>query len=99
MTSPTQIEIATGDPRRLDLQSIIDEAMSATGLSDMGAPDILPDLQVLLTALVNEARLSVNGVEAQRAALTNLVLGRYELEYWSGQMRRYMEQRHVLEKQ
>jgi hypothetical protein len=64
---------------RLNLEDMLAAARAATGLSDLGEPDILPGLAVLTEALINEARLHPLGVETQRAALTNLISSRLRI--------------------
>ncbi|MDD5175960.1 MAG: sulfotransferase [Sterolibacterium sp.] len=63
------MKTAVGDASRLDLPSIVEASRAETGLSDMGEPDILPGLRVLIDALVNEANLHPSGVDAQRHSL------------------------------
>lgn len=74
------MQIEAGDPRRLDLQSIIDESRATTGLSDFGEPDLLPGVQALLDALVREAELRPSGIEAQRANLVRVLCNRLRIE-------------------
>ena len=70
---------ATENPHRLDLQSIIEAGSAATGLSDMGEPDIVPGLQVLIDSYINDAHLHAQGVENQRQALIGLVANRLRI--------------------
>ncbi len=64
---------------RLNLEDMLAAARAATGLSELGEPDILPGLAVLTEALNHEARLHPLGVETQRAALTNLLANRLRI--------------------
>jgi hypothetical protein len=64
---------------RLDLADILAAARTATGLTELGEPDILPGMAVLIDALNNEARLHPLGIETQRAALTNLLANRLRI--------------------
>jgi len=75
-----QMQAAAGDPRRLDLEEILSAAREASGLSDIGEPDILPGLRVLLDAFVSEAKLSAAGIEAQRATLIGHAANRMRIE-------------------
>jgi Sulfotransferase family len=73
------MEIAAGDIRRLDPDDIVAQGRALTGLSDMGEPDILPAMRLLIDAYINEAHLAPRGVEAQRAALINVVANRLRI--------------------
>ena len=74
------MEIAAGDPRRLDMEEILSAARAASGLSDIDIPDILPGLKILLDSFVCEAKLSAAGIEAQRATLVGHVANRMRIE-------------------
>jgi Sulfotransferase family len=74
------MEIAAGDPRRLNLQDIIAEARAQTGLTDMGEPDVTDGLTILVDALIREANLSPAGVEMKRAGLIGLVSNRLRIQ-------------------
>ena len=60
------------DQRRLCLESIITEARTNTGLVDIGEPDILPGMRVLLDAYINEAHFTPMGIEAQRGTMIQI---------------------------
>ena len=74
-----QMQVA-GDPRRLGLEEILSAARAASGLSEIGDPDIIPGLKVLLDSFVCEAKLSAAGIEAQRATLIGHIANRMRIE-------------------
>ena len=74
------MEIAVGDPRRLNLPEIIAEAQAQTGLTNMGEPDVMDGLQILIDALIREANLSPTGIEMKRAGLIGLVSNRLRIQ-------------------
>lgn len=73
-------EIPAGDPRRLDIEAIFADARAQTGLSEIGEPDIVPGMRVLIDAYRNEAHFTPAGIEAQRATLTRIVANRMRVE-------------------
>lgn len=74
------MQVATGDPRRLALESLVEAAQAETGLSDFGEPDLFPGLRALLDAYVTEAQFSATGIEAQRAGLIRVLSNRLRIE-------------------
>lgn len=64
---------------RLNLEDLLRTARAATGLHELGEPDILPGLAALTKALIGEAQLHPRGIETQRAALTGLILNRLRI--------------------
>ena len=74
------MEIAPGDPRRLDMEDIVATSRTETGLKDIGELDILPGLRVLLDAYAADAHFTPVGIEAQRATLIRVVSNRLRVE-------------------
>ena len=74
------MEIPVGDRRRLDLDDIVATSRAETGLHDIGEPDILPGMRVLLNAYADEAHFTPVGIEAQRATLIRVVSNRLRIE-------------------
>lgn len=66
--------------KRIDLLEIVAAAKSDTGLDDMGQPDILPGMRVLIDAYRNEACLRADGIEGRRASLIHALATRLRIE-------------------
>jgi hypothetical protein len=65
--------------RRFDLATMVAEAQHTTGCDDMGEDDILLPLEILLTALEEEARLTSEGRERAWIHISNLLAARLRL--------------------
>ena len=64
---------------RLDPHDLLQAARELTGLDDLGEPDISEGLAVLTASYLNEARLSAQGIENQRASLIGQLANRLRI--------------------
>jgi len=69
-----------GLPERLDAESLRDAAQRKTGLSDFGDDGHAEALEVLVTSINAEARLSATGRLIQRSRLTGALVQRLRIE-------------------
>ena len=72
-------KIESGNPRRLNVEDIVAASRAATGLAEMGEPDIREGLAVLLDSLAHEARLRPTGIESQRSSLIGFLSHRLRI--------------------
>ena len=72
--------VGIGNPLRLDLQEIIAASRTETGLSNIGESEMFDGMGILIDALVHEAKLHANGIEAQRTSLIGFLSNRLRIE-------------------
>ena len=73
------MEAAVDARSDLNVEEIIEGARAQTGLIEIGEPDILEGLEVLVDSLNREGNLRPDGVAAQRASLTGVVANRLRI--------------------
>lgn len=70
----------TPGPALLDLDEILQESLSVTGLDDFGGDDLLEALRVLVPSLNAEADFTSDGVQGKRAGLVRALCNRLRLQ-------------------
>ncbi|SON62182.1 hypothetical protein MSIMFI_03703 [Mycobacterium simulans] len=66
----------------LSINQVMDEARTQTGLTDFGEPSFHDGLQILLTALQNEARLNDRGQAFMNQRVVGYLSQRLQVEDW-----------------